>query len=191
MTRTHVTTAGAALLLAALGGLAAGCGGASGPSVAQISTTTTSTSASAASAKPDPAAFSRCMRAHGVPRFPDPTSNGDLQLRVGPGTGIDPQSATFRAAQRACQHFMPTRTPSPAQQKAALDAALKFSACMRAHGLPKFPDPQAVGGGGIRLGIRAGQGLDPNSPLFQAAQKACAKYQPGGKGGGFKTSGKP
>jgi hypothetical protein len=45
-----------------------------------------------------------------------------------------------------------------------------FSACMRSHGEPKFPDPnsQGVVSSLIQLGI------DPNSPQFQAAQKACA-----------------
>ncbi len=40
-------------------------------------------------------AFARCMRAHGVPDFPDPNGrNGQL----GPGSGIDPNSPAFQAA---------------------------------------------------------------------------------------------
>jgi hypothetical protein len=42
------------------------------------------------------------------------------------------------------------------------EAPLKFVACMRAHGLPNFP-----------------HGLDPHSPRFQAAQKACGPVLPG------------
>jgi hypothetical protein len=41
--------------------------------------------------------------------------------------------------------------------------------------VPNFPDPQfpsGSGGFGIRIG---GPGVDPNSPAFQAAQKACGK----------------
>ena len=46
---------------------------------------------------------------------------------------------------------------------------LKFSACMRAHGLTKFPDPDPSGG----ISIGRNSGIDPNSPQFKAAEKAC------------------
>jgi hypothetical protein len=39
--------------------------------------------------------FARCMRAHGVPTFPDPDGNTG---RLGPDSGVDPASAAFRAA---------------------------------------------------------------------------------------------
>ncbi|MGH3191316.1 MAG: hypothetical protein ACRDPY_20580 [Streptosporangiaceae bacterium] len=40
-------------------------------------------------------AFARCMRAHGVPNFPDP--NGQAG-QLGPASGIDPSSPRFQAA---------------------------------------------------------------------------------------------
>ena len=40
-------------------------------------------------------AFAKCMRAHGVPNFPDPNGQGG---QLGPGSGIDPTSAVFQAA---------------------------------------------------------------------------------------------
>jgi hypothetical protein len=55
---------------------------------------------------------------------------------------------------------------------------------MRSHGVPNFPDPQ-FSGGGVRIG---GTGLDPNSPQFTAAQKACQSKLPGKPGGGFKQT---
>jgi hypothetical protein len=63
--------------------------------------------------------------------------------------------------------------------------ALKFSACMRSHGLPDFPDPQQ-NGHGISLSIHASKGsdLNPNSPQFQAAQRACRAYAPKPPSGG-------
>lgn len=60
---------------------------------------------------------------------------------------------------------------------AAVGSALKFSSCMRAHGVTNFPDPSA--GGGLELN---GSGVNPQSPTFQSAQTACAKFQPGGSG---------
>ena len=52
---------------------------------------------------------------------------------------------------------------------------LKYSDCMRSHGVSNFPDP-AVGGG---FDMRA-LGTELSSPAFGSAQKACAKLQPGG-----------
>jgi hypothetical protein len=112
------------------------------------------------------------MRSHGVPNFPDPSSSGGLQLRVGPGTGLDPSSPAFKTAQQACMKLLPNggrRQPLSASQRAS---ALKFSQCMRSHGVPSFPDP-SFGGGGARLALGSASGIDPNSPAFQAAQKAC------------------
>lgn len=63
--------------------------------------------------------------------------------------------------------------------------ALQFSACMRSHGVKNFPDPKQGGGGGVQLQINKASGIDPQSPSFQNAQKACQKLMPGGgpKGG--------
>jgi hypothetical protein len=173
----------AAPVLAAASLLAAGCGG--GPSaagVANLGTTTTSSSGSSnpssggGSKASNGAAFSSCMRSHGVHNFPDPSSGGDLT--IGPSSGIDPNSSTFKNAQRACQRLLNIKPPSAAQQAQFQEQALKFSACMRAHGLPKFPDP-TISGGGMRLRLDRNSGIDPSSPIFQAAQKACQKLLPG------------
>ena len=55
-------------------------------------------------------------------------------------------------------------------------AGIKFSDCMRSHGVPNFPDPSP--GGGIQIG--SGSGIDPQSPAFQSAQNVCSKLMPGG-----------
>jgi hypothetical protein len=54
---------------------------------------------------------------------------------------------------------------------------------MRSHGVPNFPDP-SHGGGGIQIP----NGINPQSPAFQAAQKTCFKLLPGGGPGGGKVS---
>ncbi len=56
--------------------------------------------------------------------------------------------------------------------------ALAFSQCMRAHGLPDFPDPQSSNGGNAISLNGNGTSLDPSSPQFQTAQNACKKYMP-------------
>jgi hypothetical protein len=50
--------------------------------------------------------FSKCMRAHGLRDFPDPSPSGGLQVSSGPGSDLDPNNPTFQSAQRACQPIM-------------------------------------------------------------------------------------
>jgi hypothetical protein len=47
--------------------------------------------------------YARCMRAHGVSNFADPTSSG-LSL-----SGVNPSSPRFQAAQNACRSVLPNR----------------------------------------------------------------------------------
>jgi hypothetical protein len=168
--------------------LAAGCGGGSpGARVARAGTTTTSTSdssSSGGSGKGDPAAFSACMRKNGVPNFPDPDSNGNIRItggrdKNGRTFGLDANSPQFRKAAQACRKLQPNGgKPNPQEQAREQQQALRFSQCMRSHGVPKFPDPQFAAGGGTLLKI--GKDVNPSSPQFQAAQKACRKLVPGG-----------
>lgn len=127
--------------------------------------------------------FAACMRQHGEPSFPDPNAQG--QISISSSAGIDPGSVQFQQAQQACQKDMPNKgaPPSPAQQAQMRSQALAFSACMRSHGEPNFPDPQFGTGGRVAIKISAGAGIDPQSPQFQAAQKACQSIMGGPKGG--------
>ena len=124
------------------------------------------------------------MRANGVPDFPEPVEGG-IQLKSQNGNGVNPESAQFQAAEKKCHKLMPEGgKPSPQMQKQMQERALKFSSCMRSHGEPNFPEPE-FRGNGVRMRLKAGSGLDPRSPQFQAAQKACQQYfgPPGSKGG--------
>jgi hypothetical protein len=70
----------------------------------------------------------------------------------------------------------PSTPLTPAQQRQALNQALKFTACMRSHGLPDMADPVvSAGGTSQRL-----PNVKPNSPVFQSAQQAYRKLLPGG-----------
>jgi hypothetical protein len=179
-----------AALMATLGValLASACGGSSpSAAVADVGTTgTTGTSTSATSAKPDPAAFSSCMRAHGVAGFPDPDTQGHIKITSGVSssgqrTGLDPNTPVWQSAMKSCKQFAPNGgKPDAKAQAKALAQMLAFSSCMRSHGVLKFPDPQVQSGGGITMMMREGEGLDPSSPTFQAAQKTCQKLQPDG-----------
>lgn len=120
-------------------------------------------------------AYSQCMRTHGEPGFPDPQPNGDLLIN---GQKDHLNGALMNSASKACQHLMPKSPPmTAAQQRKATAEALKFVACMRAHGLPAFPDPK-VSSGGIALQLPSS--IMPNSAVFKNAQQACRNLIPGG-----------
>ncbi len=165
--------AGAALLLGA-------CGSSSPKTTSQ---------AAAASKRSSGIEFANCVRAHGVPNFPDPTGDSGGGLRIqqsqtsGSGSsmtvnGVPVSAPAFQAAQTVCQKYLPRPHPVTDQQIANLrKAALEMADCMRAHGVPNFPDPivQRAPGGGVGVGISAtGGGPSPKSPAFLGAQKLCA-----------------
>jgi hypothetical protein len=64
------------------------------------------------------------------------------------------------------------------RQDTAFEGALKFSKCMREHGID-MPDPQRVGKGGIKL---SGGKVNFNDPKMKSAQSACQKYMQIGGG---------
>jgi hypothetical protein len=172
-------------MIACLAVVAAGCGGGSeASSVAHLGTSTAPTSAGGTgrpSGSPSAEAYAKCMRSHGVPRFPDPNSTGQLDA----SSVANLNSPQGRKAQEICRSLAPRGSGQSTQggsltpqQQAQL---LKFARCMRTHGLPNFPDPTSSG-----LSL---SGVDPNSPQFQAAQKTCRSQLPNRGQGKVQTTG--
>ena len=212
MNRRRVARRGALLAagLASLALVAAGCGGSSkSPAVASLGTTTSNDAGSGASnssgafSLPPGAGigasistslgtgaagvkFTTCMRSHGVPNFPDPDAQGTITITV--SASMNPSSPAFQRAVAACHHLIPSgseagHTLSQAQQQQMKARVLAFAACMRSHRVPGYPDP-TFSNGGVSQGYGPKTGVDPNSPIFQAAQKTC-----GGKLGSHQSTG--
>jgi hypothetical protein len=118
-------------------------------------------------------AYAHCMRAHGVPGFPDLQGFGGSGTVSGTGqSGAGAiGSAQFGPTLRACAPPLPGTAAWQPQRD--IRRALKFASCMRAHGITNFPDPSAGGATTI-------SGANPNSPRFRSAQQACRTFQPGG-----------
>jgi len=121
------------------------------------------------------------MHSHGVPNFPDPDGQGTITITV--SASLNPSSPTFQKALAACHHLIPPgseagHTLSQAQQQQMKARSLAFAACMRSHGVPGYPDP-TFSNGGVSQSIGRGNGIDPNSPTFQTAQKTCSGARPG------------
>jgi hypothetical protein len=151
----------------------AGCGSAT--------PTTSSSGAAAPSQKAivtDAFRFSRCMRTHGLPHFPDPKvsvapGKASVGIAVNPSETKGPQ---FKAAQHACQGIMPgAQNVSPAQQAqqdhAHEQVLLAFARCLRTHGVPRFPDPTSQGQ--LTPQMLSSAGVDVNQPGFLVAGRAC------------------
>jgi hypothetical protein len=163
--------------------LATACsGGSESPKVARVDSQSAnaSTSSATSSAASNPIAYSQCMRDHGVARFPDPDSAGRLQLVR--GSDLDPGSTQFRAADEACKSLRPQGTPDEQQQDR--EEWLKFARCMRANGIANFPDPRPDGKLLLPLRADGSPSVDTKSPQWQAADKACKLYSPGGGSSG-------
>jgi hypothetical protein len=152
-----------------------------------------------------PVRFSACMRAHGVPNFPDPGPGGGIS--IGSGSGINPASPAFQDAQKACGGGPGGGPATGGFSESRKLALLHLSQCMRRHGFSSFPDPTSAppsappagGGGGLAFGGPGGfisvPGLMLHSPGFQQAAATCgfpgggrppkgAKLSPGPANGG-------
>ena len=146
-------------LLGCLGLLAAGCGGSSAALTQQQEVSSY-------------VAYAACLNKHGVEV--QAVRTGGLIWEAGPGVP-GPGSPQDLAAERDCKSLvpkggLPTR-PTAAQKEQALALLLRYAECIRAHGVPNFPDPTSQG-----LRISPSSGIDLNSPAFLGAQKSCQKH---------------
>jgi hypothetical protein len=117
--------------------------------------------------------FAQCMRENGVPNFPDPTFNDGGGIGIEAPQGSDPQKVD--AAMKTCKKYLPNGGEPLKADPQRMEQMRKLAKCMRENGVPGFPDPGPDGG--IQMNGND-SGLNPNDPKFQAAQKACAKYEP-------------
>jgi hypothetical protein len=135
--------------------------------------------ASASSAYAKAVKAADCMRAHGVPNFPDPSPNGPNEVQINP-------APAFQAAMKACAILAPGATGFPPPTERHKILAIAFAKCMRAHGLPGFPDPtttppapghgDVIGRGGMFFVL--GTTVNPGSPAFEQPARACGLRVP-------------
>ncbi|HLX20240.1 MAG TPA: hypothetical protein VKR23_08815 [Gaiellaceae bacterium] len=120
--------------------------------------------------------YARCMRTHGVANWPDPNAQGVFDKSKLTSLQLGASEARIAAAQEACRGFLPNggSGPTAAQLQQEKEQGLEFARCVRAHGVPTFPDPGSDG----RIPDPAAVGIDQGSPTFQAANRACGKDRP-------------
>jgi len=140
------------------GVLVAGCGGSSNGTTAATGISASTPASTVAvggaatttgSSAPDDVAsqalaFARCMRANGVPNFPDPAPGRGFLFSA---SGLNLGAPAVKAAQAKCRRLLPaggppvpgTQTHPTAQ---TLEKLTRIATCMREHGVPQFPDPR-------------------------------------------------
>lgn len=118
--------------------------------------------------------YAKCMRANGVPDFPDPQQQGG---GVRQDVGKDLNKPDLTKAEEACRDKMPQGDAGA--DGGAVDAAklVEWTKCMRAK-LPNFPDPE-VTGNTIKLTL-SGTGIKVESAEFENTRRACESHFPGG-----------
>jgi hypothetical protein len=169
-----------ALLAALAAGLAlAACGGSTNATDPAASERAKEEQDEAKAAK-----FAKCLREHGIEASAS-SGGGGFRLQIHPAPGASVQN--MEAAQNDCRKYRPEPKHiklSPQERVKREEEVLKFAKCMREHGVDLHAE---VGGGKVALGIHGapGSGPNPESPAFQAAQKACAGDLP------FKLRGGP
>ena len=181
-------TAAAIIATAALALLAAACSG-SPSSTGSGGSATAGESANTQRL----VAYSHCIRSHGVPKFPDP-SGGQPPKTSAQLLGVS--SSQLQTAQRDCQHLLPNTGGSLQQQaqqcvlagdcpqtvvQQMLNSGRRFAVCMRAHGVPNWPDPTIDTGAhrGVPFFNLSKEGIDDHSPRIDHKMQACGRLTPG------------
>jgi hypothetical protein len=173
-----VVVAAAAIGLAACGGGAtnpphvASLGGANIASNSTGGSTTTAPKAGNPTQLMDE--WAACMRSNGDPNQTDPTIDAygvinitmqDVSQAVASEAhgSSGPCSQYELAAENALRGGQQYRPPDQNQM-------VRYTDCMRTHGVPNYPDPGANGKTDFN-----GTGVDPSSPFFEKANKICGK----------------
>jgi hypothetical protein len=176
-----------ALGLAGLIGLiSSGCGSTASSESGTVSSTGTATSTGTTSssattkltAQEKAVKFAECMRANGVPHFPDPDANGDYNF------GVDVTREVWLKAIDACKALKPPGALSAKRTPKEQSASLRFAQCVRDHGVKDFPDP--VNGEPVIDTYKIPSSNKPGGmTILNAATKACGailKLSAGGQG---------
>jgi hypothetical protein len=186
-----VATAGLSLLAAACGGSESSTASHGSPNGGGSTTSTSYV------------AYSACMRSHGVPAYPDPDSSGQLPKPDAHHLGVS--DSRLQSTQEACQRLLPStgravssgsitqcmmaeNCPRSLVQH-VLNEERSFAQCMRAHGVPNWPDPSTDSRWRPVFAISISKdGFNPYSKPIWAKGNACSHLMPDLSGAPFQVS---
>lgn len=173
--RTRIAAAIAGLPALIVLAVLAACSSAGGTTTSNAPAGSTAAGSTAAGQGPRDAdyenvqAITTCYRQHGDPGARDPIydpSGGNWHLDA----GYVPDST-----QRACQYLFPATAPSPPVPQAEFQELLHYAQCMRQHGLPNWPDPNADGQFKVPQDVS-----NTSNAIVAHANSACSSFVPSG-----------
>ncbi len=96
-----------------------------------------------------------------------------------PGSGVAKLGSSTAASTSSSTPSTASGEGSGVEQ--ARSQAVAYAACMRAHGVTNFPEPQVSGNGNeVRIRMVAPASAAKGNPKFKSAGRACEKLMPGG-----------
>ena len=175
----------AVLAVAAALALAACSGGSNTPQVASLATSASPGTSSGASGGSAPATqppgnatrlvneWAACERSHGDPDQADPTIDASGVIHITIPQGALP-TGDIHELTGMCSDYLATaqnelRAANPVAPPPDQTEYLKYVSCMRANGVPDYPDPK-----GDTTNFQ-GSGVDPDSPSFEKANQLCGE----------------
>jgi hypothetical protein len=173
-------TAAAIIATGALALLATACGNSSSSTGSGGSSNTGNSTTSQVGIN-----YASCMRSHGVPKYPDPSSSNKLANGL-PKVSVQQlgvSTSQYQAAQNACAHLLPNGgQETQHQSQRDLDAMRAYAQCMRSHGVPTWPDPTYDPTAGWGFNLVNVHGFDPNSTQIDNKMDVCNRGLPPGIG---------
>jgi hypothetical protein len=120
--------------------------------------------------------FAECLRRHGHPQIADPSIRSDGRITFGAqDDAVDAASRALRGS--TCRRGLAAVKEAPPKPPTAaeLRQAVRFSQCVRRHGVPDWPDPHPDGTYPLNQRLRqAGKGD------LLTALEPCRHLNPGG-----------
>ena len=120
----------------------------------------------------------QCARTHGDPSLPDPVIDSRGRVTFPPGTPDIPP-----ATKQACQSIadrLPASMRGDHPSAADIQMEIRFAQCMRTHGLPDWPDPDANGNYPLPPDLRTTTKSGPVWDRIHAGWDACRAFNTSG-----------
>lgn len=173
------------VVVAALGLAACGDGPASSPHIASLGASTSTAGTQGAPSTTAPKGgnatqlmdeWAACMRTNGDPNQTDPTIDQYGVINITMPDGVPQElSAEAHGTTGPCSQYEldaenVVRANDPVAPPPTQAQLVQYVDCMRTHGVPNYPDSGSNGETNFRAA-----GVDPNSPVFENANRVCGK----------------
>jgi hypothetical protein len=134
--------------------------------------------------------WTTCIRSHGDPNQVDPTIDSNKDINITMVNVSEAMASEVHGSTGPCSNYLVAaanvlRAGQPAPTAPDAAQAAKYVDCMRANGVPNYPNPSPDGKTDFYTA-----GVNPDSPIFEKADKLCSKksgipyYAPGAEAPG-------